>query len=91
MKTSLTQSNHLREIEYRNWNNPNSRKETVKKGLFGYNSVQELKTKNMGNSPSFLSVTHTILSTKRFRSYRILKIDFAADFCFWAEQRLNGT
>jgi hypothetical protein len=50
-----------------------------------------MNTKNMGNSPSFLSITHTILSAKRFRSYRISKIDFAADFCFWAEQRLNGT
>jgi hypothetical protein len=28
-------------------------------GLFGYNSVPELNTKNMGNSLSFLSVTHT--------------------------------
>jgi hypothetical protein len=63
----------------------------VKMELFSYNSVRELNTKNMGNSPSFLSVTHMILSTKRFRSYRILKIDFAADFCFWAEQRLNGS
>jgi hypothetical protein len=69
----------------------NSSKETVKTGLFGYNSVRELNTKNMGNSPSFLSVTHTILSTKRFRSYRILKTDFTADFCFWTEQRLYGT
>jgi hypothetical protein len=69
----------------------NNSKETVKTGLFGYNSVLELNTKNIYNSPSFLSVTHTILSAKRFRSYRILKIDFAADFCFWAEQRLNGT
>jgi hypothetical protein len=60
-------------------------------GLFGYNCVLELNTKNMGNSPSFLSVTHTILSTKWFRGNRILKIDFAADFCFWAEQRMNGT
>jgi hypothetical protein len=60
-------------------------------GLFGYNTVPELNTKNMENSPSFLSVTHTILSSKRFRSYRILKIDFAADFCFWAEQRLKRT
>jgi hypothetical protein len=48
----------------------------------GYDSVRELNTKNMGNSPSFLSVTHTILSAKRFRSYRISKTDFAADFCF---------
>jgi hypothetical protein len=60
-------------------------------GLFGYNSVPELNTKNMGNCPSFLSVTHTILSAKRFRSYRISNIDFAADFYFWVEQRLNGT
>jgi hypothetical protein len=60
-------------------------------GLFGHNSVPELKTKNMGNSPSFLSITQTILSVKRFRSYIILKIDFAADFCFWTEQRLIGT
>jgi hypothetical protein len=60
-------------------------------GLFHYNSVPELTTKNMGNSPRFLSVTHTILSAKWFRSYRILKIDFAADFCFWTEQQLNGT
>jgi hypothetical protein len=69
----------------------NSSKETVKTGLFGYNSVPELNTKNMGNSPSFLSVTHMILSAKRFRCYIILKADFAADFCFWAEQWLNGT
>jgi hypothetical protein len=32
-----------------------------------------------------------ILYAKRFRSYRISKIDFAADFCFWTEQRLNRT
>jgi hypothetical protein len=63
----------------------------MKTELFGYNSVQELNTKNMGNSPSFLSVTHMILTFKRFRSYRSLKIDFTADFCFWAEQWLNGT
>jgi hypothetical protein len=69
----------------------NNSKETVKTGLFSYNSVRELNTKNMGNSPSFLSITHMILSAKRFRSYRIPKIDFAADFCFWAEQWLNGT
>jgi hypothetical protein len=63
----------------------------AKAGLFGYDSVPELNTKNMGNSPRFLSVTHTILSTKRFRSYRILKIDSAADFYFWTELWLNGT
>jgi hypothetical protein len=59
--------------------------------LFSYNSVWELHTKNMGNSPSFLSVTHMILSAKRFRSYRSSKIDFSAYLCFWEEQRLNGT
>jgi hypothetical protein len=59
--------------------------------LFGYNSVWELNTKNMGNSPSFLPITHMILSAKRFRSYRILKTDFAADFYFQTEQRLYGT
>jgi hypothetical protein len=32
-----------------------------------------------------------ILSSKWFRSYRISKIDFAADFCFWTELQLNGT
>jgi hypothetical protein len=31
------------------------------------------------------------LSAKRFRSYRISKIDFAADFYFWTELQLNGT
>jgi hypothetical protein len=89
MKTSLTQSNHLGEVKYRNWNEVNSSKETTKMGLFSYNSVPELNIKNMGNSPIFQSVTHTILSSKQFRSYRISKIDFAADFCFWVEQRLN--
>jgi hypothetical protein len=61
----------------------NSSNETVKTGLFDHSSVLEMNTKNMGNSLSFLSVTHTILSAKQFRSYRISKIDFAADFCFW--------
>jgi hypothetical protein len=69
----------------------NNSKEIVKTGLFGYNSVRELNTKSMGNSPSFLSITHTILSSKQFRSYRISKIVFAADFYFFTEQWLNGT
>jgi hypothetical protein len=80
--------NHLGEIKCRNWNEANSSKETVKTRLFCFNSVPEMNTKNMDNSPSFLSVTHTILSAKRFRCYWISKIDFAADFCFWTEQRL---
>jgi hypothetical protein len=85
------QSNHLGEIKYRKWNEVNSSKKTVKTVLLGNNSIPKLNTNNMGNSPSFPSVTHTVLSAKQFRRYRILKIDFAADFCFWAEQRLNGT
>jgi hypothetical protein len=63
----------------------------MKMGLFGYDSVPEMNWKNMGNSPRFLSVTHTTLPAQWFRSYRILKIDFAADFCFWTELRRNGT
>jgi hypothetical protein len=59
--------------------------------LFGYDSVPELTTKNMGNPPSFLSITHMTLSAKRFRGYRISKIDFTADFCFWTELWLNRT
>jgi hypothetical protein len=43
------------------------------------------------NSSMFLSITDTTLSASRFRSYGILKIDFAAEFCFWTEQRLNRT
>jgi hypothetical protein len=45
----------------------------------------------MGNSSIFLSITQMTLSAKRFRCYGILKIDFAAEFCFWTKQRLNGT
>jgi hypothetical protein len=60
-------------------------------GLFGYDFVPEVTTKNMGNSTRFLPATHTTLSTKRFRSYGILKIDFAADFYFWTELQLKGT
>jgi hypothetical protein len=43
-------------------------------GLFGYDSVPELNPKNLGNSPRFLSVTHTTLTMKRYRIYGILKI-----------------
>jgi hypothetical protein len=41
----------------------NISKEKVKMGLFYYDSVLELNTKNIGNSPSFISITHTALST----------------------------
>jgi hypothetical protein len=54
------------------------------------NSSKE-KTNNLGNSPSFLSFTHMTLSAKRYGSYRISKIDFVAEFCFWIEQWLHKT
>jgi hypothetical protein len=45
----------------------------------------------LGNSTSFLTITHTALSTKWFRRYRILTIDVAAVFYFWTEQRQDGS
>jgi hypothetical protein len=53
--------------------------------------VPELNTKNLGNSTSFLTITHMTLSSKRFRKYGILMIDITAVFCFWTEQRRNGS
>jgi hypothetical protein len=52
---------------------------------FSKDSVPELNSKKMGNYPSFLTITHTTLSTKQFRSYGILTIDVAAEFCSWTE------
>jgi hypothetical protein len=49
-----------------------------------------LNRKKLGNSPRFPSVTYSALSDSRFRSYGILKVDFAAELCFWAEEWLNG-
>jgi hypothetical protein len=46
--------------------------------LFQKDFVPELNTKNLGNSPRFLTITHTTLSVERFRSYRILKSSFSA-------------
>jgi hypothetical protein len=45
----------------------------------------------MGNSTSFLTITHTSLSAKWFRKYEILTIDVAVVFCFWTEQQWNGS
>jgi hypothetical protein len=53
--------------------------------------VPELNTKNLENSTCFLTITHMTLSTKRFRKYGILTIDVTAVFCFWTEQRRNGS
>jgi hypothetical protein len=59
--------------------------------LFSKEFVPELNTKILGNSSSFLTITHTTLSAKRFRKYRILMINVAAIFYFWTEQRQNGS
>jgi hypothetical protein len=53
--------------------------------------MTELNTKNLGNSPSFLSITQMTLSAKQLGSYGISKIYFSAEFCFWTERRLNRT
>jgi hypothetical protein len=63
----------------------------VKTELFHREFVLELNTKNMGNSPSVLTITHTTLSAKRFRRYGISTIDVAAKFCFRTEQRRSGS
>jgi hypothetical protein len=59
--------------------------------LFPREFVLELNTKNLGNSPSFQTITHTTLSAEQFRCYRILTIDVVAVFCFWTEQGRNGS
>jgi hypothetical protein len=59
--------------------------------LFSKEFVLELNTKNMGNSDSFLTTTHTTLSAKRFTKSGILMIDVTAVFCFWTEQQRNGS
>jgi hypothetical protein len=45
----------------------------------------------MENSPIFLTNTHMTLSAERFRSYGILTINVAAEFCTWTEQQQNGS
>jgi hypothetical protein len=57
--------------------------------MFSREFVSELTTKNLGNSPSFLTITHTTLSTQRFRCYGISTIDVAAEFC--SRQNSSGT
>jgi hypothetical protein len=63
----------------------------VKTEMLPKDSLPELNTKNLSNTPSFLTITHTTLSAKRIRSYRILTIDVAAEFYFWTEQQQNGS
>jgi hypothetical protein len=57
--------------------------------LFLKDFVLELNTKKLGNSPSFLTITHMTMSPRWFRSCGILMIDITAEFCTWTEQRHN--
>jgi hypothetical protein len=59
--------------------------------LFQKDFVPELNTKNLGNSPSFLTITHMALSAKWFRSCGILTVDVTAELCTWTEQQRNGS
>jgi hypothetical protein len=66
----------------------------VKTGLFGHNSVPEQNTKNMGNSPSFLSVTHMILSANglevaEFQRSTLLLISVSEQNSGWAEHNFR--
>jgi hypothetical protein len=83
--------NHLGKIETEICIKVDSSKEKTKTELLSMDFVPELNTKNLGNSPRFLTITHTTLSTKRCGSYDILKFNFAGEFCFWIEQQLNRT
>jgi hypothetical protein len=82
IETLLTPKIHLRKVKTKICIKVNSSKEKEKAELFQMDSIPELNTKNLENSPSFLSVTHTTLFAKQFRSYGILTIDIAAEFCF---------
>jgi hypothetical protein len=79
-----------RKVNTENYIKASSSKEKAKIELFPKDVVPELNIKNLGNSPSFLTITQTIMSTKWFRGYRILTIDVAAEFCTQAEQWQNG-
>jgi hypothetical protein len=43
----------------------------AKTELFPMDSVLELNTKNLGNSPSFLTITHMTLFAKWFGSFNV--------------------
>jgi hypothetical protein len=49
-------------VNAENFNKANNSKEKEKLGLFHSDSVPEMNTNNLDNSPSFLPITHTILS-----------------------------
>jgi hypothetical protein len=59
--------------------------------LFPKDCIPQWSTKNLGNSPSFLTIIHTTLSARRFRCSKILTINVAAEFCIRTEQWHNGS
>jgi hypothetical protein len=73
MKTLLTPKIHLGKVKTEICTKVNSSKEKAKIELFHTDSVLELNIKNLGNSPSFVTNTHTTLSAKEFRSYGLSK------------------
>jgi hypothetical protein len=56
----------------------------------GVGIVLELNTKKLGNSPSFLTNTHTTMFAKQFRNYDFLPINVTAEFRFWTTHQLIG-
>jgi hypothetical protein len=64
----------------------NNSKKKAKTELLPKDFVPELNTENLGNSTSFLTITHMTLSAKCFISYGILTIDIAAEFFSWTDQ-----
>jgi hypothetical protein len=90
MKTLLTPSWSHSKSKHINLYKVNSSKQKAKIELFPKDSVLELKTTKLDNSPSFLTITHMTPFAKRFRSYGILTTDVAADFRFWIEPQLIG-
>jgi hypothetical protein len=89
-KTLLTRSWSHSKSKHRNLYKVNSSKEKVRIELFPKDSIPELNTTKLGNSPSFLTISHMTLFAKRFRSYGILTTDIAAEFHFWTEPQLIG-
>jgi hypothetical protein len=59
--------------------------------MFRKEFVPELNTKNLGNSTSFVTITHTTMPAKWFRKYGILTTNVAAVFYFWTKQWRNGS
>jgi hypothetical protein len=69
----------------------NNSKEKAKTEQFCCETVLEPTTKKLGNSPNFLTHTHTTLSAKQFGNYKSLTINVAAEFWLWTGQRQDGS